>query len=147
MAKGNPGEQSRFWTQGQTDLSHALERIRNAAKEDKELQFTAIWHHVYNVNRLRQAYHALKRDAAAEVDGETWRNYGETLEGNRSRGKTPNKIKAIHAESARNWDRPVSARGSLRWGQSRFCSAIFTFPRVFSGIPRERLPWKNASKT
>ena len=80
MAKGNPGEQSRFWTQGQTDLSHALERIRNAAKEDKELQFTAIWHHVYNVNRLRQAYHALKRDAAAGVDGETWRNYGETLE-------------------------------------------------------------------
>lgn len=80
LAKGNPGEQTRFWTQGQTDLSHALDRIRKAAKEDKELQFTAIWHHVYNVNRLRQAYHALKRDAAAGVDGQTWRDYGESLE-------------------------------------------------------------------
>ena len=30
LAKGNPGEQSRYWTQGQTDLSHALDRIRNA---------------------------------------------------------------------------------------------------------------------
>ena len=50
-----------------------------------------------------------------------------------------NEIKTIDAESARNWDRPVSARGSLRWGQSRFCSANFTFPSVFSGLPRERL--------
>ena len=28
MAKGNPGEQIRFWTQGQANLPHALERIR-----------------------------------------------------------------------------------------------------------------------
>ena len=32
--------------------------------------------------RLRTAYLALKRDAAAGVDGETWRHYGETLEAN-----------------------------------------------------------------
>ena len=30
LAKGNPGEQTRFWTQGQVDLSHALDRIREA---------------------------------------------------------------------------------------------------------------------
>lgn len=80
LAKGNPGEQTRFWTQGQTDLQHALDRIRNAARKDGKLQFTALWHHVYNVNRLRQAYHALKREAAPGVDGETWRSYGESLE-------------------------------------------------------------------
>ena len=56
LAKGNPGEQSRFWTQGQHDLDHALDRIRAAAKEDKGERFTSLWHHVYNVNRLRQAY-------------------------------------------------------------------------------------------
>jgi group II intron reverse transcriptase/maturase len=37
---------------------------------------------VYDRQRLRAAYLALKRDAAAGVDGETWRHYGEGLEDN-----------------------------------------------------------------
>jgi group II intron reverse transcriptase/maturase len=82
LAKGNPGEQTRFWTQGQVDLQHALDRIRNVAKEDKKQRFTALWHHVYNVNRLRQAYFALKREASPGVDGETWASYGERREEN-----------------------------------------------------------------
>ena len=82
LAKGNPGEQTRFWTQGQTDLQHALDRIREAAKENKGQRFTTLWHHVYNVNRLREAYYALKREAAPGVDGETWKSYGQSLEEN-----------------------------------------------------------------
>jgi group II intron reverse transcriptase/maturase len=39
-------------------------------------------HHVYDVERLRAAYLALQRDAAAGVDGVTWRHYGEALEEN-----------------------------------------------------------------
>jgi group II intron reverse transcriptase/maturase len=39
-------------------------------------------HHVYEIERLRAAYLALKRDAAAGIDGETWRHYGEALEAN-----------------------------------------------------------------
>jgi group II intron reverse transcriptase/maturase len=39
-------------------------------------------HHVYDVDRLRTAYLALQRDAAAGVDGQTWRHYGEALEEN-----------------------------------------------------------------
>jgi hypothetical protein len=74
LTKGNSGEQTKFWTQGQVDLNDALDRIRKAAKEDKDGRFTSLWHHVYNVNRLRQAYKALKRDAAAGVDAETWRS-------------------------------------------------------------------------
>jgi len=80
LAKGNPGEQTRFWTQGQVDLHHALDRIREAARRDGKLRFTALWHHVYNVNRLRQAYLALKRSASAGVDEVTWHSYGEQLE-------------------------------------------------------------------
>lgn len=80
LAKGNSEEQSRFWMQGQMDLSQALDRIRTAARRDKDLRFTSLWHHVYNVNRLRQAYCALKRNASPGVDGETWRSYGEHLE-------------------------------------------------------------------
>ena len=37
LAKGNPGEQTRFWTQGQVDLPHALERIRTAARRLKNV--------------------------------------------------------------------------------------------------------------
>jgi group II intron reverse transcriptase/maturase len=59
-----------------------VERIRQAASRDKELRFTGLWHHVYQVDRLRKAYYSLKRGAAPGVDGETWRHYGEDLEEN-----------------------------------------------------------------
>jgi group II intron reverse transcriptase/maturase len=39
-------------------------------------------HHIYEVERLRAAYFACKREAAAGVDGQTWHGYGEDLEGN-----------------------------------------------------------------
>jgi RNA-directed DNA polymerase len=64
------------------DLPNAMERIRHAACRDKGLQFTTLWHHVYNIDHLRKGYFSLKRDAAPGVDGETWRHYGEDLEGN-----------------------------------------------------------------
>ena len=64
------------------DLQSARERIRQAARLDRELQFTSLWHHVYNVGRLRQAYKSLKRKAGPGVDGETWQHYGEGLEEN-----------------------------------------------------------------
>ena len=82
LTKGKTGEQTRFWTQGQVDLPHALDRLRAVARRDKNERFTALWHHVYNVNRLRQAYCALKRKAAPGVDGVTWEAYGEGLEEN-----------------------------------------------------------------
>ncbi len=44
-----------------------------------EVQSTALLHHVYDVERLRAAYLALKREAAPGIDGETWRHYGESL--------------------------------------------------------------------
>jgi hypothetical protein len=34
-------------------LHQALDRIRQAARRDKELKFTSLWHHVYDVDRLR----------------------------------------------------------------------------------------------
>lgn len=81
-AKGNPLEQNAPRTQCRTGAPSALERIRGAAKRDRRQQFTALLHHVYDVDRLRRAYSALKRDAAAGIDGQTWRQYGENLEGN-----------------------------------------------------------------
>ena len=34
LAKGNSGEQTRFWTRCQVDLHHALDRIREVATRD-----------------------------------------------------------------------------------------------------------------
>ena len=56
-----------------------LDRVRQAAKEDKRLRFTALLHHV-NVDLLRRSYYSLKRHAAAGVDGVTWEEYGDGLE-------------------------------------------------------------------
>jgi len=82
LAKGNPRQQNALRTPSRESAPSALERVRLAAARDKKLRFTALLHHVYEVERLRTAYLAIKRDAAAGVDGETWRHYGENLEAN-----------------------------------------------------------------
>jgi len=68
--------------QSRIDAPSALERVRQAARKDKKLRFTALLHHIYNLETLRMAYFSLKKEAAPGVDGETWRQYGEQLEGN-----------------------------------------------------------------
>jgi retron-type reverse transcriptase len=80
LAKGNSPERNALRTQRRGGASSALERVRQAARKDRKQRFTTLLHHVYDVERLRTAYLALKRDAAAGVDGETWRHYGEALE-------------------------------------------------------------------
>ena len=81
-AKGNPRRQNSHRAQERVRLQQALERVRQVAKKDKKAQFTALWHHVYDVGRLREVYFGLKRDSSPGVDGETWRAYGENLEAN-----------------------------------------------------------------
>jgi group II intron reverse transcriptase/maturase len=44
------------------------------------LRFTALLHHIYNLETLRRAYFSLKKEAAPGVEGETWRHYGEERE-------------------------------------------------------------------
>jgi RNA-directed DNA polymerase len=82
LAKGNAGETDALRTQGRGGATSGLERVRQVAKEDKRQRFTALLHHVYDIDRLRAAYQALGRDAAAGIDGATWRTYGEKLEDN-----------------------------------------------------------------
>jgi retron-type reverse transcriptase len=82
LAKGNSQERNAPRTQRRPSTPSALERVRQAAKKDRKQRFTALLHHVYDVERLRPAYRSLKRDAAAGIDGETWRHYGEALEDN-----------------------------------------------------------------
>ena len=81
-AKGNSPECNALRTQSRGGAPSALERVRQAASQDKKQRFTALLHHSYDGERLRAAYLAVKKDAAAGVDGETWEHYGETLEQN-----------------------------------------------------------------
>ncbi len=82
LAKGNLPERNALRTQSRGGAPSALERVREAAAKDRKQRFTALLHHVYDVERLRAAYRALKPDAAAGPDGVTWHQYGEALEAN-----------------------------------------------------------------
>lgn len=80
--KGNLPERNALRTQSRVGAPSALERVRQVARRDKKQRFSALLHHVYDIERLRTAYLALKRDAAAGIDGETWRHYQGKLEEN-----------------------------------------------------------------
>ncbi len=82
LTKGNLPQQNASRTPSRGNAPSALERVRQAASKDKEMRFTALLHHIYNLETLRLAYFSLKKEAAPGVDGETWRHYGETLEDN-----------------------------------------------------------------
>src|ERR1700746_2056654 len=82
LAKGNLPQQNASRTPSRMDAPSALERGRQAAGKDKKLRFTALLHHIYNLETLRMAYFRLKKEAAPGMDGETWRHYGEELENN-----------------------------------------------------------------
>jgi len=79
MTKGNPQEPPATRTPSRGEALCGLERVRQAAKRDSTVRFTALLHHV-TVDLLRDSYHALKRDACPGVDEVTWREYGENLE-------------------------------------------------------------------
>ena len=82
LTKGNSSQQHKCRTQCRESLQNALGRIRQAAAGNKTLQFTSLWHHVYAIDRLREEYYNIKRQASPGVDGQTWHEYGEDLEYN-----------------------------------------------------------------
>lgn len=77
--KRNANEQSTLRTQGRVRVSQALDRVRQAAKQKKKEKLTWLLHHV-SIDLLREAFFALKRDAAPGVDGVTWEDYEADLE-------------------------------------------------------------------
>lgn len=83
LAKGNPEQGTGVRTQRrQTTPQQDLQRIREVASRKDRGPFTSLWHHVYNVERLRSCFGRLKKRSAPGVDGETWVSYAENLEAN-----------------------------------------------------------------
>ena len=77
--KRNVGEHDTHRTLGRARVTQALDRVRQAAKQRKTEKFTALFHHL-SVDLFREAFFALKRDAAPGVDGLTWPDYEADLE-------------------------------------------------------------------
>jgi hypothetical protein len=100
LAKGKTGEPPRGRTQGRSALPQALDRLRQAARREPPQSLTALWPHVYDSHRLREAYYGRHREAAPGGDGQTWAAYGEHLKAN---------LRALSARLQRGGDhaRPV----------------------------------------
>lgn len=81
--QGKHGKQNTFRTQySDNNVQSALDRVRKIASSEKRMRFTNLMHHIYAIDRLRAAYFSMKKSAAAGIDGETWKSYGENLEAN-----------------------------------------------------------------
>jgi RNA-directed DNA polymerase len=66
-------------TQSRTAVSQGLHGVREAARRDPGLRFTALLHHV-NEKLLLDSFHLLKRGAAPGVDQVTWGEYEQGVE-------------------------------------------------------------------
>jgi RNA-directed DNA polymerase len=100
VTEGNAGQPSTSRTPSQTSVTQGLERIRQTARERKKEKFTALLHHV-SVEHLQEAFLELKANAAAGVDGLTWKDYEADLE---------RKLEDLHGRVHRGAYRPQPSR-------------------------------------
>src|SRR3989442_14992183 len=77
--KENAGQPNSYWTQSQENGTNGLNRVREAARKNGKLRFTALLHHI-TIDQLRNSYSNLKKKAAPGVDGVTWEENGRDLE-------------------------------------------------------------------
>jgi len=79
LTKENTRQPNPYRTRSRESGPSGLERVRETAKQDGRLKFTALLHHV-SIDLLRESYYSLKKQAAPGVDGVTWQEYGQNLE-------------------------------------------------------------------
>src|SRR5436853_2941991 len=77
--KENTGQTAASQIQSWENALAGLHRVREAAKREKQLRFTALLHHV-SVVLLENSFYGLKRGAAPGVDGLTWQEYETDLD-------------------------------------------------------------------
>src|SRR6202162_1054002 len=82
LPEENKKQQNMLRTQRRESVLSKLQLIHQRAKTDDKMKFTALMHHIYNIDMLRWSYLEIKRNAAPGVDKETWMSYGEDLEKN-----------------------------------------------------------------
>ena len=77
-AKGNAVESPACRTPSRESASTGLESVRETAKRDRRLKFTALLHHV-TPSLLVESFYDLNKTAAVGVDGVTWQDYENLL--------------------------------------------------------------------
>src|SRR5271169_3505050 len=131
LIKENAGQPNTYPTQSGKGVSQGLTGVRKAARDNKEMKFTALLHHL-TVDLLRESFYSLKRKAAPGVDGVTWQEYETGLEnrlvdlhGRVHRGAyraLPSRRVYIEKEDGRQ--RPIGVAAlegkPSRWGEQRF---------------------------
>jgi len=81
VAKGNANESPASRTQSRDKSSSmGLEGVRETARRNSQCRFTALLHHV-TPSLLVESFYALRKQAAAGVDGVTWHDYESQLYG------------------------------------------------------------------
>lgn len=80
-AKGNTDMPCTRRTQSRESVFQRLDRVRQAARQRKKERFTALYH-LIDLELLEASFFWLKRKAAAGIDGVTWHDYEQDLEGN-----------------------------------------------------------------
>jgi retron-type reverse transcriptase len=76
-------------------------RVRQKAETDKQVQFTTLWHHVYEPDRLAETFFRLRKDGAVGVDRVDWQTYAANLEANIRALSARLKRGAYHAKPVR----------------------------------------------
>ncbi|MDP3842909.1 MAG: group II intron reverse transcriptase/maturase [Oxalobacteraceae bacterium] len=88
VAKGNafnpPADQTQSWV----PASMGIDGIREAARKDKRMKFTALLHHITPA-LLVESFYELKRNAATGIDGVSWTEY---------EGKLYTRVHDLHRE-------------------------------------------------
>ena len=79
LIKENAGQPNTYPTQSGKGVSQGLAGVRKAARENKEMKFTALLHHM-TIDLLREGFYSLKRKAAPGLDGVTWYEYEAGIE-------------------------------------------------------------------
>ena len=77
-AKGNAAESPACRTQSRASASTGLQGVRETAKRDRPLKFTALLHHI-TPSLLVESFYDLNKTAAVGVDGMTWQDYENIL--------------------------------------------------------------------
>lgn len=81
LAEGNTARPTHSGRSAGRGVPSGLDRVREAARRDKEARFTALLHHV-DLARLWAAYVAINPKASPGVDQVTWEAYGQDLREN-----------------------------------------------------------------
>src|ERR1700722_20812584 len=127
--EGNAIPQSTSRTQGRADASQARDRIRVAARRNKKEKFTALLHHV-TPEALRDAFYAIAKNAAAGIDGITWRTTKQTSSVSSRTCMTESRAGRIgrHRAGGVKYPNRTGGKGRRRWRRWRTRSFSAPWP-------------------